>query len=187
MNSKDDSLNETLNRLKGIEHKWQDIWEKDHSYEAEINDRKSHLVTFPYPYVNNALHIGHSFTCNKVDIYSRVKRLQGYNVLFGFAFHATGEPIVGVAKRVKQKDPSQLKALRSGGITDDILEKFSDPEFIANYWRQDAISSAKQIGWGIDWRRQFITIEPLYNKFIEWQYLTLRDRGYIQKGTHNEN
>lgn len=185
MNSKDDSLNETLNRLKGIEHKWQDIWEKDHSYEAEINDRKSHLVTFPYPYVNNALHIGHSFTCNKVDIYSRVKRLQGYNVLFGFAFHATGEPIVGVAKRVKQKDPSQLKALRSGGITDDILEKFSDPEFIANYWRQDAISSAKQIGWGIDWRRQFITIEPLYNKFIEWQYLTLRDRGYIQKGTHN--
>jgi leucyl-tRNA synthetase len=176
---------QTIIALTKIQEKWQKRWDEIKLFEPEINDKPAEMVTFPYPYVNNALHIGHGFTCNKVDIYGRFKRLMGSNVLFPFAFHATGEPIVGTAKRVRQKDKIQIKALEQSGVSKSLMKKFTDPEFIANYWREEATNSAKRIGWGIDWRRQFITIEPLYIKFVEWQYLTLKKRGYIQKGTHN--
>jgi leucyl-tRNA synthetase len=175
----------TIQALTKIQEKWQKRWDELKLFEPEINDKPSEMVTFPFPYVNNALHIGHAFTCNKVDIYGRFKKLRGSNVMFPFAFHATGEPIVGTAKRVKQNDKDQISALEQSGIKKSLLKKFTDPEFIASYWREESTISAKRIGWGIDWRRQFITIEPLFKKFVTWQYLTLKKRGYIKKGTHN--
>src|SRR3990172_493937 len=180
-------VSDAVAKLKAIEVKWQTKWEKMKLHESNIVDwsHKGLLVTFPYPYLNGALHCGHGFTASKVDFFARFKRLQGFNVLFPFAFHATGEPIVGVAKRVRQKDASQIKALRLSGIPENELSKFTDPEYVASYWREKAILVAKKVGWSIDWRRQFITIEPLYKKFIEWQYLTLRELGYVKKGTHN--
>ncbi|OLS24412.1 MAG: Leucine--tRNA ligase [Candidatus Heimdallarchaeota archaeon LC_3] len=174
-----------IDKLKSIEEKWQKRWDEIKLYEPEINEKPSEFVTFPYPYVNGPIHIGHAFTCNKVDIYARFKRLMGYNVLFPFAFHATGEPIVGTAKRVKKNDKDQINALLASGISRSFVKKFIDPEFIASYWREEVTKAAKNIGWGIDWRRPFITIEPLYKEFVTWQYLTLKKRGYIQKGTHN--
>lgn len=177
---------ETLRFLRSVEQKWQKRWDEQHLYDVEVDRTKeSLLVTFPYPYVNGPLHLGHSFTCNKVDIYARFKRMQGYNVLFPFAFHATGSPISGVAERVAKGDQDQINTLRAGGVSEGEVEKFTSPEYIANYWRQVATESAQLIGWGIDWRRQFITIEPLYMKFIEWQYSRLREGGYVIQGTHN--
>ncbi|MFW9928593.1 MAG: leucine--tRNA ligase [Candidatus Thorarchaeota archaeon] len=182
MSTKEES---NLNKLKSIEIKWQKKWDECKIHESDMSNKEGLLVTFPYPYVNGALHIGHSFTCNKVDIYARFKRLNGFNVLFPFSFHATGEPIVGVAKRIKNNDSTQINSLISSGVPKELINKFEDPEFIANYWREEATQSAKLIGWGIDWRRSFITIEPLYKKFIEWQYISLKNKGYIEKGTHN--
>jgi len=175
-----------------IEVKWQRRWAECRVFEADPIPRdkrtgkkeKGLLITFPYPYLNGRLHLGHAFTCLKADIYARVKRMQGFNVLFPFAFHATGEPIVGVAERIRKGDKDQIKILVKGGIPESEVEKFKDPRYIVEYYRREAIEDVTRIGFSIDWRRQFTTIDPPYNRFIEWQYLRLRELGYVSLGTH---
>ncbi|MHA1835899.1 MAG: class I tRNA ligase family protein, partial [Candidatus Odinarchaeia archaeon] len=167
-----------------IEARWQREWLENKVFEVDPNNKPKKFVTFPYAYMNGPLHIGHALTCLRVDIYARFKRMQGFNVLFPFAFHATGEPIAGVAERVRKKDEKQIKILISGGVPEEEIEKFGDPEYIVEYYKRDAIKACNSMGFSIDWRRKFTTITPEYNKFIEWQYYTLRDKGYVEKGTH---
>ncbi|WEU39886.1 MAG: leucine--tRNA ligase [Candidatus Odinarchaeum yellowstonii] len=167
-----------------IEEKWQTKWREAKIFEADPSDKPKVFVTFPYAYLNGPLHLGHAYTCLKVDIYARFKRMQGYNVLFPFAFHATGEPIAGVAERVRKNDEKQIKILIESGVPPHDIKKFSDPEYIVEYYRVDGVKAFNRIGFSIDWRRQFTTITREYNKFIEWQYYTLKDKGYVQKGTH---
>jgi leucyl-tRNA synthetase len=169
---------------KAIEEKWQKKWSDSKIFQADPSDKSKMFVTFPYAYMNGPLHIGHAYTCLRVDIYARFKRMQGFNVLFPFAFHATGEPIAGVAERIRKREKSQMNILISGGVTPNEIEKFADPEYIVEYYRKDAIKAFNRIGFSIDWRRQFTTITEDYNRFIEWQYYTLRDKKYVQKGTH---
>ena len=70
-------------------------------FESEaVPGRKKAFVTFPFPYMNGPLHIGHCFTATRVDIYARFKRMQGYNVLFPWAWHWTGESIPGMSYRL---------------------------------------------------------------------------------------
>ncbi|MHA1231902.1 MAG: leucine--tRNA ligase [Candidatus Helarchaeota archaeon] len=167
-----------------IELKWQKKWREAKLFEANPDDRKKCFTTFPYPYLNGPLHLGHALTCTKVDIYARFKRMRGYNVLFPFAFHATGEPIAGVAERVAKGEEKQISILIKGGVPESEIPKFSDPQYIVSYYKQKAIEDASRIGFSIDWRRQFTTIDPYYNQFITWQYITLREKGYVRKGTH---
>ncbi|MHA1238341.1 MAG: leucine--tRNA ligase [Candidatus Odinarchaeia archaeon] len=169
---------------KLIESKWQEKWLREKIFEANPDERKKVFVTFPYAYMNGPLHLGHALTCLRVDIYARFKRMQGYNVLFPFAFHATGEPIVGVAERIKKGDKKQVEILISGGVEEKEIEKFKDPEYIVEYYRRKAIEAANSMGFSIDWRRQFTTIDDPYKKFIEWQYITLKNKGYVAIGTH---
>ena len=72
--------------------------------------KKKAFVTFPFPYMNGPLHIGHCFTATRVDIYARFKRMQGYNVLFPWAWHWTGESIPGMSYRLSLGDESVKKA-----------------------------------------------------------------------------
>ncbi len=177
---------------KRIEEKWQKRWAEVKVYEADPPSKdkrtgkrkKGLLITFPYPYLNGLLHLGHSFTCLKADIYARFKRMQGYNVLFPFAFHATGEPIVGVAERIRKGDEQQINILIKSGVPKENIEKFKDPRYIVEYYRREAIEDVMRIGFSVDWRRQFTTIDPHYNRFIEWQYLKLKELGYVTLGTH---
>ncbi|MBS7287188.1 MAG: class I tRNA ligase family protein, partial [Candidatus Freyarchaeota archaeon] len=177
---------------KLIEEKWQKRWAESKIFEADppTKDKrtgkkaKGLLITFPYPYLNGRLHLGHAFTCLKADIYARVKRMQGFNVLFPFAFHATGEPIVGVAERIRKGDKDQVRILVKGGVPEEEVEKFKDPRYIVEYYRYEVIEDVTRIGFSVDWRRQFTTIDPCYNRFIEWQYLRLKDLGYVTLGTH---
>ncbi|MEM1657582.1 MAG: leucine--tRNA ligase [Candidatus Jordarchaeales archaeon] len=177
---------------KFTEEKWQKRWAEARLFEADPPSKyervgkkeKGLLVTFPYPYLNGLLHLGHAFTCLKADIYARVKRMQGFNVLFPFAFHATGEPIVGVAERIRKGDKKQIDILLKSGIPEKEVEKFKDPYYIVEYYRREAIEDVTRMGFSVDWRRQFTTIDPRYNRFIEWQYLKLRELGYVTLGTH---
>ena len=59
------------------------------------------MVTFPYPYMNGRLHLGHAFSLTKAEFCAGYKRLQGFNVLFPFGFHCTGMPIQAAANKLK--------------------------------------------------------------------------------------
>lgn len=75
----------------------QQMWEEKRVFNADPDETKeSFLVTFPYPYSNGHLHIGHGFSLTKALFRAQYERHQGKNVLFPFAFHCTGMPIQAV-------------------------------------------------------------------------------------------
>ena len=173
---------------KEIEEKWRKEWEKARIFEADPDPkRKKCFVTFPYPYMNGPLHLGHGFTATRVDVYARYKRMRGFNTLFPWAWHWTGEPIVGAALRVQSGDKEIIRALREiDGVPEEELKKFVDPVYMARYYTSEGREAVRKIGFSIDWRREFHTtsLEPTYSRFIEWQYETLRKKGYVVRGTH---
>ena len=176
-----------IERLKEIDRRWAERWSRERLFEADPDSREKVFVTFPFPYMNGPLHLGHAFTSTRVDVYARFKRMQGYNVLFPWAWHLTGEPIAGAAERVKRGDEAQLRIFREvDGVPEEELKKFTEPEYIARYYIREARRVLHELGHSIDWRREFTTtsLNPAFSKFIEWQYLTLRDKGYVSKGTH---
>jgi len=172
--------------LRQIEQKWQKKWEQAKIFEANPDNKKPKcFVTFPYPYMNGPLHVGHGFTASRVDAYARFKRMQGYNVLFPWAWHWTGQPLAGASERVKCGDKEFIRALREvDGVSEDNLKKFVDSVYMATYYTDEAKEVAKRIGFSIDWRREFQTTTPTFSKFVEWQYERLREKGYVVKGTH---
>jgi len=170
-----------------VESKWQKRWAEAKIFEANVDhSRKKFLVSFPIVYLNGKIHVGHGYTSMKVDAYARYKRMLGYNVFFAQGWHATGQPIQGVAERVKKGDPVQIKILKKSGISDAEMKKFTDPLHISNYYKILAKKSFTKFGMSIDWRREFVTTTlcPPFSRFIEWQYETLRKLGYVKKGTH---
>jgi leucyl-tRNA synthetase len=89
--------------LRANEIEVQQMWEECAAFEAnpeESKDRESFMVTFPYPYSNGHLHIGHAFSLTKAIFRAQYERHQGKNVLFPFAFHCTGMPIQAVRTHV---------------------------------------------------------------------------------------
>ena len=64
------------------------------------------------------------------------------------------------------------------------LKKFVDPLYMAQYYTNEGRLAAKSIGFSVDWRREFTTVMPTYQKFIEWQYKNLKEKGYVTRGTH---
>ena len=175
-----------MSQLKQIEAKWRAKWENAHLFEADPNPNKPKLlVTFPYPYMNGPLHVGHTFTASRVDAYARFKRMQGYNVLWPWAWHWTGQPLLGASERVARGDEDYIRVLREiDGVPEAELKKFVDPLYMAQYYTNEGRIAAKRIGFSIDWRREFTTVMPTYQKFIEWQYTNLKEQGYVSKGTH---
>ncbi|MEM5878922.1 MAG: leucine--tRNA ligase [Candidatus Aenigmatarchaeota archaeon] len=174
--------------LKKIEKKWQAEWEKAKIFEANVDPSKQKFFTsLIIPYVNADLHIGHAFTYSRIDVYCRFKRMQGFNAMLAMGFHATGEPILGSIERIKSRDKTQIETFYSFGATDKDLENFvkRGPEFVAKFWTKKIEKAARSMGFSVDWRRKFITaIDPCFSRFIEWQYNTLRKKGYVVQGTH---
>ena len=175
-----------MSQTKQIEHKWQAKWEAAHLFEADPDPkRKKIMVTFPYPYMNGPLHVGHAFTASRVDAYARFKRMQGYNVLWPWGWHWTGQPLLGASQRVARGDEAFIKVLREvDDVPEEDLKKFVDPLYMAQYYTNEGRLAVKSIGFSVDWRREFTTIMPTYQKFIEWQYKNLREKGYVTRGTH---
>lgn len=170
-----------------IEKKWQKRWQKAKIFEAEVEkEKKKYTINTPYPYMNGPLHIGHLYTFMFPEIISRYKRMQGFNVQFSFGFHCTGSPIVSAADRIKNCEEKQIEVLRDLGIEEKDIPKFADPDYWVEYFPKEAKKDLKALGFSIDWRNSFITtsINPAYDKFIQWQFRKLKKKGYIKKGRH---
>jgi leucyl-tRNA synthetase len=167
------------------EKKWQEEWQKAQLFQSDPDDREKLFITVAYPYPSGAMHIGHGRTYTVPDVYARFKRMQGFNVLFPMAWHVTGAPVIGIAKRIKRKDPWTLNIYKNvHKVPEDELLKFSDPEYIVKYFSGEYHQVMQDMGYSIDWRREFRTTDPHYQKFIQWQFRKLKSKGFVRKGVH---
>ena len=116
-------------QLLSIERFVQQLWAEHKVFESDADalprsvDAK-YFATFPYPYMNGALHLGHAFTLAKVDYQCNYQRLKGKKVLFPFAFHCTGMPIAASADKVKREialygNPPHFPTEDEGGEEDE--------------------------------------------------------------------
>lgn len=172
--------------LKEIEVKWQQKWEKAKIFEADPDPNKpKYYVTVAYPYPNSPQHIGHGRTYTLADVHARFMRMRGYNVLLPMAFHYTGTPVLAMSKRLADGDQGLIDDfVNVYKIPKDKLKELTEPIAMAQYFHQEIKMGMKEIGYSIDWRREFTTVDPTYNRFIEWQFEKLRQGGYITRGSH---
>ena len=167
-----------------IEEKWKKKWLDAKIFQSDPDSREKYFCNAAFPYVNAPLHLGHGFTYTRIDVMARFKRMSGFNTIYPFAFHATGEPIVGVATRLEKGDEKQRNILLSSGIPEKDISKFRDPKYIVMFWKKRIEEDMNDLGLSVDWRRKFTTIDPEFNKFISWQYRFLKKKGYVVQGTH---
>ena len=168
-----------------IEKKWQKKWADAKLFESNPDEREKLFLTVAFPYPSGAMHIGHGRTYTVPDVYARFKRMEGYNVLFPMAWHVTGAPVIGIADRIKRKDKWTLDLYHNvHKVPKETLPELEDPEFIVKYFSTEYHEVMEEMGYSIDWRREFRTIDPTYKKFIEWQITTLYNKGLIEKGEH---
>ena len=169
-----------------IEKKWQKRWEEEGIFEADLQPgKKKFYVTVAYPYPNAPQHIGHGRTYCLTDVHARYLRMRGYNVLFPMAFHYTGTPVLAMTKRLKEGDKELVETfLDVYKIKREELPKLEEPMGMAAYFHEELKQGMKEMGYSIDWRREFTTIDPAYNRFIEWQFHRLRRGGFITQGSH---
>ncbi len=172
---------------KSIEKKWRRKWEEDKIFEARADDtRPKYFANSPYPYVNGFLHIGQGVTYLHPDIMCRYKRMKGFNVLWPFAFHCTGMPIVAAAKRIAEGEPRQIETMVNTGIPREEIPKFADENYWTEYFPTEDKKDLRQFGLSTDWSRTFITTSanPHYDRFVRWQFNRLREMGYVRLGEH---
>lgn len=221
--------------LKKIEREIQQKWDTEKVFEVNASDlekqtsKGKYFVTFPYPYMNGRLHLGHTYSLSKCEFAVGYQRLKGKICLFPFGLHCTGMPIKACADKLKReielygcppdfpdeeeeeevnvkiediviKDKSKGKKskaaakaasskyqwgiMESLGMSDEEIVKFSEAEHWLDYFPPLAIQDLKRMGLKVDWRRSFITtdVNPYYDSFVRWQFLTLRERNRIKFG-----
>uniref|UniRef100_A0A2R8ZX34 Leucine--tRNA ligase, cytoplasmic n=1 Tax=Pan paniscus TaxID=9597 RepID=A0A2R8ZX34_PANPA len=222
--------------LKKIEKEIQQKWDTERVFEVNASNlekqtsKGKYFVTFPYPYMNGRLHLGHTFSLSKCEFAVGYQRLKGKCCLFPFGLHCTGMPIKACADKLKReielygcppdfpdeeeeeeetsvktediiikdkakgkKSKAAAKAgsskyqwgiMKSLGLSDEEIVKFSEAEHWLDYFPPLAIQDLKRMGLKVDWRRSFITtdVNPYYDSFVRWQFLTLRERNKIKFG-----
>ena len=145
-----------------IEPKWQKKWEEAKVYAAEDHSDKPKfygLVEFPYP-SGQGLHVGHPRPYTAMDIVTRKKRMDGYNVLFPIGFDAFGLPTENYAIK---------NHIHPAKVTHDNIQNFT--------------SQLKMLGFGFDWDRVVDTTDPGYYKWTQWIFLQLYKHGLAYKAT----
>ena len=145
-----------------IEKKWQNRWEESKPYAAETGSSKPKfygLIEFPYP-SGQGLHVGHPRPFTAMDIVTRKKRMEGYNVLFPIGFDAFGLPTENYA------------------IKNHIHPAVVTKKNIANFTNQ-----LKMLGYGFDWDRCVDTTDPKYYKWTQWIFLQMFKKGLAYKTT----
>ncbi|MGA2574348.1 MAG: leucine--tRNA ligase [Candidatus Methanomethylicaceae archaeon] len=169
-----------------LEEKWQKRWSDSKVFEADPDPSKpKYYVTVAYPYPNAPQHIGHARTYTLADVHARYMRMKGFNTLLPMAFHYTGTPILAMSKRIASGDTELLHIFKDlYGVPEDAIKTFNVPVNIARYFHREIKGGMQEMGYSIDWRREFTTIDPSYSKFIEWQFHTLSSKNLITKGAH---
>ncbi len=143
-----------------IEKKWQKYWEENKTFKTEVDNDKDKfyaLIEFPYP-SGQGLHVGHPRPYTAMDIVSRKRRLQGYNVLYPMGWDAFGLPAENYA--IKNKVHPAL-------ITQTNINRFRE--------------QMKSIGLSFDWDREINTTDPEYYKWTQWIFLKLFEKGLAYK------
>lgn len=168
-----------------IEEKWQEKWDEERIFQPERSDKEKYFITIPYPYLNGNLHVGHTRTFTIGDVIARYKRMLGFNVLFPMGFHATGTPIIGLAELIAKRNPETMRVYTElHGIPEAVIKELDSPESLVEYFSRESEIAMRKIGYSIDWTRRFTTIDPVYKKFIEWQFNKLYGMGHVVKGSH---
>ena len=169
-----------------LERKWQKKWAWAKVDETDPDPRRrKYFVTAAYPYPNSPQHIGHARTYTIADANARFHRMRGYNTLYPMGFHYTGTPLYAMAKRLSQNDPEIVETFtKIYGIPAAKLDGLKEPRMMADYFRDDIKKGMVEIGFSVDWRREFTTADRLYNRFIQWHFRWLNQHGFITKGTH---
>jgi len=143
-----------------IEKKWQEIWKQNETFKAKDNtDQKKFygLVEFPYP-SGVGLHVGHIRAYTSLEVISRKRRLEGYNVLFPIGWDAFGLPTENYAMQTG-KHPRQ--------VTDDNIKVFT--------------AQLNAAGYSFDWSRSVDTTDPEYYKWTQWIFVQLFKHGLAYK------
>jgi len=171
---------------KGIEEKWQRRWAEAGVFETDPDlERPKYYLTVAYPYPNSPQHIGHGRTYTLTDVHARYRRMQGYNVLLPMAWHFTGTPVIAMVERLMERDENLLDTfLNLYNVPEDRLGDLETPVGMARYFSEEIKHGMQRMGFSIDWRREFTTVDPYYHMFIEWQFEKLRQRDYITQGSH---
>jgi leucyl-tRNA synthetase len=171
---------------RALERKWQKKWAWAKVDQTDPDPRRpKYFVTAAYPYPNSPQHIGHARTYTIADANARYHRMRGYNTLYPMGFHYTGTPLYAMAKRLRENDPEIIQTFtKIYGIPVEKLDGLKEPKRMAEYFRDDIKKGMVEIGFSVDWRRQFTTSDKFYNKFIQWHFRWLNRHGYITKGTH---
>ncbi len=149
-----------------IEKKWQEKWEKEKPYAAVTGLDKPKfygLIEFPYP-SGAGLHVGHPRPFTAMDIITRKKRMDGYNVIFPIGYDAFGLPTENYAIK---------NHIHPAKVTHDNIENFT---------RQ-----LKMLGYGFDWDRCVNTSDPNYYKWTQWIFLQMYKHGLAYKATMSVN
>ena len=187
-NNGDNKKKGERNRIdwKSVEEKWRDRWEEQRIFQADPDiGKKKYFITVAYPYPNSPQHIGHGRTYTLADVHARYMRMKGYNVLFPMGFHYTGTPILAMARRVASRDKDLLETFdKVYHVPKGTITSFVEPVKIASYFHNEIRLGMKELGFSIDWRREFSTVDMIYSKFISWQFRTLRKKGLIVQGSH---
>ena len=142
--------------FKSVEKKWQDKWEETGVFHAvDFSDKPKFygLVEFPYP-SGAGMHVGHIKAYSGLEVVSRKRRMQGYNVLFPIGFDAYGLPTENYAIKT---------GIHPRKVTDMNIEKFS--------------SQLKKVGFSFDWTRVIDTTQEDYYKWTQWIFLKMFEHG----------
>ena len=146
-----------------IEKKWQAIWEETKPYAAVTGDTTRPkfygLIEFPYP-SGQGLHVGHPRPFTALDIVTRKKRMEGYNVLFPIGFDAFGLPTENYA-----------------------IKNHIHPAIVTKNNKANFTSQLKMLGYGFDWDRCVDTTDPKYYKWTQWIFLQMYKHGLAYKAT----
>ncbi len=152
--------------FKAIESKWQKIWEEKQTFRAENDYSKPKyyaLVEFPYP-SGQGLHVGHPRPYTALDIVSRKRRLEGYNVLYPMGWDAFGLPTENYAMK------------------NHIHPEIVTAKNVAHFKEQ-----IQSLGLSFDWSREVNTTDPAYYKWTQWIFLQLFKHGLAYKSEMNVN
>ncbi|MEM3815195.1 MAG: leucine--tRNA ligase [Candidatus Micrarchaeia archaeon] len=164
-----------------VSEKWQKEWSEAKIFHALRSDKPKFYLVFAYPTVSGTLHIGHARSYSIPDIVARYKRMKGYNVFFPLGFHATG---VDCAKIYEECKADYKKGAKKYGIEEEAAKKFTSPLDVDKYLEKRIINAFKRLGLSIDESTATSTIDPHYNKFIQWQYRRLNSLGLLKQGDY---
>lgn len=144
--------------FSAIESKWQKYWDEHKTFEAsnDFSKKKFYgLVEFPYP-SGHGMHVGHIKAYSGLEVVSRKRRLQGYNVLFPIGFDAYGLPTENTAIKT---------GVHPRKVTDDNIKKFT--------------GQLKKVGFSFDWSRVIDTTDENYYKWTQWIFLKMFENGLV--------